>query len=63
MHDLRRRYQRADKTRSAGGQRQRVIADFLIGAQAATQRDRLLTRARGYYRKYFDRLAVLNPSS
>lgn len=48
------------KYRAAGGQRQRVIADFLIGAFAATQCDRLLTRDRGYYRKYFARLAIVN---
>jgi predicted nucleic acid-binding protein len=49
------------KYRASGGQRQRVIADFLIGAHAAAQCDRLLTRDRGYYRKYFGRLAIVNP--
>ena len=50
------------KYRAAGGQRPRVIADFLIGAHASAQCDRLLTRDRGYYRKYFGRLAIVNPS-
>ncbi len=51
------------KYRASGGQRLRVIADFLIGAHAAAQCDRLLTRDRGYYRKYFARLAIVNPSA
>ncbi len=51
------------KYRASGGQRQRVIADFLIGSHATAQCDRLLTRDRGYYRKYFARLAIVNPSS
>ncbi len=51
------------KYRASGGQRLRVIADFLIGTHAAAQCDRLLTRDRGYYRKYFARLAIVNPST
>ena len=50
------------KYRARGGRRERVMADFLIGAHAATQCDRLLTRDRGYYRKYFTSLAVLAPA-
>ncbi len=50
------------KYRAAGGQRDRVIADFLIGAHAAAQCDRLLTRDRGYYRKYFGRMVIVDPS-
>jgi len=48
--------------RRSGGSRTRILADFLIGAHATTGADRLLTRDRGFYRKHFDRLAVLDPS-
>lgn len=48
--------------RSRGGQRERMVADFLIGAHAMSQTDRLLTRDRGFYRTYFSRLRVLDPS-
>jgi hypothetical protein len=50
------------KYRAAGGKRDRMIADFLIGAHAASQCDRLLTRDRGYYKKYFGGLAVVDPA-
>ena len=49
--------------RASGGPRVRVIADFLIGAHAAAQCDRLLTRDRGYYKKYFGRLAIVDPTT
>ena len=48
--------------RQRGGNRSRVIPDFLIGAHAQRQCDRLLTRDRGFYRTYFSRLRVLDPS-
>ena len=47
--------------RRAGGGRERVAADFLIAAHAAVQADRLLTRDRGFYRRYFATLQVLDP--
>ncbi|HYM44557.1 MAG TPA: type II toxin-antitoxin system VapC family toxin [Solirubrobacteraceae bacterium] len=48
--------------RRADGTRERVIADFLIGAHALAHADQLLTRDRGFYRSYFQPLRVLDPS-
>lgn len=48
--------------RQAGGPRERLVADFLVGAHAATAADRLLTRDRGFYRRYFTDLEVFDPS-
>lgn len=48
--------------RRRGGSRTRVIADFLIGAHAESQADRLLTRDRGFYRSYFANLSLVDPS-
>lgn len=49
--------------RRAGGTRNRVIADFLIGAHALESADRLLTRDRGFYRRYFQKLTILDPAT
>ena len=49
--------------RKQGGQRTRVAADFLIGAHALCQADRLLTRDRGFYRSCFKRLKIVDPTS
>lgn len=51
------------KYRERGGTRRRVVADFLIGAHAATEAQRLLTRDAGFFRDYFDGLEVLDPTS
>jgi len=49
--------------RRRGGTRDRIVADFLIGAHALHQADRLLTRDRGFYRRCFSRLRLLDPST
>ena len=48
--------------RDRGGRRTRLIPDFLIGAHAERQADRLLSRDRGFYRSYFASLTVLDPT-
>jgi predicted nucleic acid-binding protein len=47
--------------RAAGGQRTRILADFLIGAHAASLADQLLTRDRGFFRSYFGDVRIVTP--
>ena len=42
--------------RQAGGPRERIIADFLIGAHAIANADVFLTRDQGFYSTYFPEL-------
>lgn len=49
--------------RRRGGTRQRIVADFLIGAHALVAADRLLSRDRGFYRSHFKALRVLDPAA
>ena len=49
--------------RRRGGERERVIADFLVGAHARSQADRLLTRDRGFYRSAFSGLNLVEPTA
>ena len=48
--------------RQRGGQRTRILADFLIGAHAQTQANRLVSRDRGIYGKLFPSLNVTVPT-
>jgi predicted nucleic acid-binding protein len=47
--------------RDRGGRRERVVADFLIGAHALMQCGALVTRDAGFFRDYFKGLKVIEP--
>jgi predicted nucleic acid-binding protein len=47
--------------RDSGGPRGRIIPDFLIGAHASTQANRLASIDNGFFRQYFKKLAVVAP--
>ena len=48
--------------RQKGGRRDRMVADFLIGAHALYHADALLTRDRGFYRSGMPKLKIIDPS-
>jgi predicted nucleic acid-binding protein len=45
--------------RQAGGKRDRLLADFLVGAHALVQADQLATCDSGFLRPYFRQLKIL----
>jgi predicted nucleic acid-binding protein len=49
--------------RERGGRRERVVADFLIGAHALLQCSGLITRDAGFFRDYFKGLKVIVPKA
>jgi predicted nucleic acid-binding protein len=49
--------------RAAGGPRDTIIADFLIGGHAATLDASLLTRDRARFATYFPELALITPET
>jgi len=46
---------------SGGVRRDRIVPDFLVGAHAVERADALLTRDRGFYRRYFKGLQIIEP--
>jgi predicted nucleic acid-binding protein len=51
------------RSANRGSARAHLIPDFVVGAHALLQADVLLTRERGFYRRYFAKLAILDPSA
>jgi hypothetical protein len=45
--------------RQRGGTRAHLVPDFLVGAHAQLRGGRLLTRDRGFYRRFFSKLLVV----
>lgn len=49
--------------RKNGGQRERTLPDFFIGAHAAVRSHRLLTRDSSRYRSYFPDIDIISPET
>lgn len=49
--------------RARGGRRERVIADFLVGAHALIQCDGFITRDAPFFRDYFKGLKLIVPKA
>ena len=47
--------------RKQGGPREHLLPDFLVGAHASVQTDQLAADDRGYLRRYFPDLKLLQP--
>jgi hypothetical protein len=55
--EMQRRY------RARGGERQRTVPDFIVGAHALLQCKALITRDAVFFRDYFKGLKVINPTA
>ncbi len=55
--EMQRRY------RQRGGDRQRTVPDFIVGAHALLQCNGLITRDGGFFRDYFKGLKVIVPNA
>lgn len=54
---------REEQKRKSLTPRKEVIPDFLIGAHALKCSDALITRDRGFLRKWFSELSIIDPSN